>query len=278
MSIVLPYHRAVMRSAVAEQEFLPANICVDATDIDATGKTGAALCLLASDAERNAVIMTDPEWQPRTREMDALDRLTGGERLKLRIYNPTLAKIQDTLQRNFEKRAAQVAARSPAAVMTSVSEADIFPIAANLYRGVETNTAAGNVKVVSATLIYMSDYGPSTEAAQNLNVHIDFNHGGTFSQRKVETQAGSATAVFADKDFILIRPCAESARRATIILQEEGATIDTWAGPEGSSVLMRVPSDAAFAQGATPTAHAPGIANLNGDRRRWTNVYDLQIL
>lgn len=263
-----------MRAPVEEQALLPANICVNASDLDACAKTAAALDLLNLHTDRNAVIMTDPLWQPRTQEIAALDRLTGGARLKIKIYSPTLAKIEDTLLRTFEKRAEQAAQRSRSA-RVPISEADISMVSANLYSGVEENIATGRCKVVSATLNYMSDFGPTGNSGLTLNIHIDLNHGDTFSLREVKTQAGSATAVFGDENFYLVT-CAQNPLRSAIALKEEIAYVDTWSGPEGSSVLLRVPSVASFTKGARPTAHAPGLASQAGNRSRWVNVFDLQ--
>lgn len=276
MSINLPYHRAVMRTVAAESDDLPQNIHVDPSDADMQEKTAAGFEIFSSNPGCNAVIMTDPLWQPRTREIAALDRLSMGHRLKLTIHKPTRRKIEDGLQNEFAKRAAFLRARSPLNEIIPLSAEDVSVLADNLQAGVENAAPDKHSKVVSVTLIYMADFGAINPAAQALNIHIDFNHANHFSLRKVETQAGGPTAVFADTLFDFFPKSDTDHLRLDIKLKDPDAMADAWTGPDGSSVLMRVPSNALDLKVCKPTAHAPGFSRAD-QRNRWINVYDIQI-
>lgn len=277
MSIVLSYQRVVLLPVANSHVQLAPNIRAQSHEGIGQG-AGAALTTLGSDLRCNAVIVSHPGWQHPVEDMERLDRLSAGQRCKVRIHNPTFAKIQDTLSSTFERQAAHRKGHVTSSSAVSVSSADILPIAQSMYSGIVSSQEEAKCKIQSATMIYMSDYGPSTVEAAHFNAHIDFNHGDKFTVRRVDTKAGLATAVFADEDFSIIYEDTRKSTRGALRLNGDVGLVRAWAGASGCSTYLRVPSSDCFIRGTRPTIHAPGMAALTGDRRRWINVYDIQLL
>lgn len=124
-----------------------------------------------------------------------------------------------------------------------------------------------NTTVTQSILSYVPEYSGSRTSAEGfINAHID-SMNSTKDFRLVECLHGSGTVLFDDNDFTV---------QAGGTIELLNSKMDCWTLAEGSSVLIRTPSDFNATLGARTTVHAHGLGEPDDTpEKRLTVRHDL---